>query len=1016
MVKFLLFCFWSILTSRTLAFKPTVGQGDDPSMYTHESITLDGVDSAAAEYLTSTGQVNTSTATARDVVKGYFGSDTNGYQDYQARSKEFAAAVMRVYRTYRNDPDYTVNSERIAEADDLVQATRLEIDSILSQGPLDDSAMNPLIDKVGKCLMVIQSFYSNTNWVEMMVNGKESFLNFGTLNAFNVIVATSGTVTCRNCDDSLPNGCSNNLLVHDRLTSGYLYGQLHYQKPTANPFAVEGKCSHGGVNDAGRNTAATGGINKETPDWNWSPHAHLHNISGQTAVKATAAFFMDPAAGILRGVDQAVMTAIFKIKKKVSHVPAMGFVIDVTGSMANDIRSVKETLIKTLNTVIGTPNQPTKYVLSTFSDPANLTTVATTTDGNEMIRWIERLTVDGGGDCPEFAISGVLAAVRASDPFAVVYVATDADAKDDNMTSVAIQEANAKNITLKFILTGNCSGSAWRRRDVHFDANDDSHHRSVRSVFDDLAHSTGGDVYNVAHSEVTATLDHVLEKDFPSSEAIIDYFVLATSDPDTVNVTVDSEAAVLVITIKGPYSLAHASLALPNGTAESFSSKQATQYYSSHTITMSIQSPARGIWKLTRRVSSLWTVNVTASTYLDIDSQLKETDTFGISYVVDRNPIVGKNYTLQVLVSNLNSSSSSFRLHLLDDQGADLYSHPVDLVFSPSKITGYMPIVTPNKDFYVQLSGVDPNGFQFKRMSRKLTKPVGVDLFVPPILGNLDINVNHNITYTLSNLGSTDQTYTVSITDDKGRVQSPTSQQQTVPAGNSTTGYFQIASPTELEAVTYTISVKLSGTTSVLQSSRNSVMFAGAVCSSQVTQKCRQSYTGSNCTLYTWSATSVFSFDVSTYVNVTNVSVAIDPTNGKRLHVTGTCCQKDFTVNAKPSAGSGCVTSDGVVAADNEEVAAIPFVVTDAGSSGIQTNTSGPHRTSVPVPETKSNTGLIVGLVIGCSVGVVAMVTGVITYKVYKGKRNQVKMFKTEYPARQEMVVKPQFDHRSLEL
>ncbi|OWF47868.1 Hemicentin-1 [Mizuhopecten yessoensis] len=986
-----------------------------------------------------------------------------------------------------------------------------------------------------------------------------------------------------------------------------------YIKRAAHPGATEGKCSHGGVNDHGRNTAATGGINKETPDWNWSPHAHLHNISGQTAVRATEAFFMDATSGLLRGIDHAKVKEIFKLKKKATHV-SMGFVIDVTGSMANDIRSVKDSMIGKVSAAIGTDNEPTKYVLSTFNDPGSLTTVAATADGKEMIRWIENLTVDGGDDCPEYAISGLLAAIDACVPNSVIYLASDADAKDENMTNIAIQRANAKHIKLEFILTGSCGLSRRRReiqlrqkrglsafknlaagtggsvyhidhsevtadtasgslrdidqateknifklkkiarRQVSFgyvidvsaymaddirrikdalitkvstvigtvneptnyvlstfsdpanltkvvtttdgnemvrmvsqltpegggdcpdyvmsgiqaaikacypysiiyvatdgDAKDENmtdivireaiakhirvelvltatcsssgqrrremqmRHKRGLSAFESLAAGTGGSVYHIDHSEVTAVLDHVLEKDFPSSEAIIDYFVQTTSDNDTMDVTVDSEAAVLVITITGPYSLSQAALSFPNGTMQAFPTKLATQYYSSHTITMSIQRPSPGIWKLTRIKNSSWKVNVTASTYMDIDSQLKETDEYGISYVVDRNPIMGKNYTLEVLAYNLNATSTSFSLHLLDEQGTDLFSRPVHITFGSSKITGYISITIPSKNFYVQLSGIDQNGFNFKRMSRKLIKPVGVDLFVQPIFGNLDVGIAQNITYTLSNLGATTQTYTVSIDDDKSRLQSPTSRQHTLLAGNSTGGRFQMTSSVELEYVTYTVSVKLPGSTTALQSSTSTAMFAGAVCSSFVAKKCRQAYTGTNCSLYAWAATAVFSFDVSTYVNVANVSMTIDSKDRKRLHVSGTCCQDNFTVNAKPSAGSGCNTSQRVIALDQE--ADVVDEITDQGSGETNHNETEPRKS--PTRTSGSNTWLIVGVVIGSAAVIVVIATGAIKLIANVGKKRKSKindsLEQNDYPTRQDNANKPQFNQNALD-
>ncbi|XP_033725347.1 uncharacterized protein LOC117315309 [Pecten maximus] len=203
MAVFLLLYIRSFLAVRSVAFKPTIGQGDDPSMYTHESITLEGVDRAAAKFLTSRGIFNTSTTNPKDIVREYFGSDAKGYKDYQERGREFAKAVMSVYRSYRMIPDYTVNSERIREADSLVQTTRLEIAAILSSEKLNNASIELLVDKVGKCLMIIQSFYSNTNWIE--INGGEISLNFGTLVPFDMDVVSPETVTCRNCDDNVVN-------------------------------------------------------------------------------------------------------------------------------------------------------------------------------------------------------------------------------------------------------------------------------------------------------------------------------------------------------------------------------------------------------------------------------------------------------------------------------------------------------------------------------------------------------------------------------------------------------------------------------------------------------------------------------------------------------------------------------------------------------------------------------------------------------------------------------------------
>ncbi|OWF37843.1 von Willebrand factor A domain-containing protein 7-like [Mizuhopecten yessoensis] len=928
------------------AFNPNTGLSDDTATYTHQRITVEAIDRIAADFLLTSNQVTTSQTTEYDfVIKEHFESDSDSYENYKNRAQQFANAVSNVYQSYRTNPDYTVNSERILEAHKIVQDTRLEIASILSSETLTDTAVTLLVEKLGKCLMIIQSFYSNTNWVEM--NGRVAYTDFGSLAAQSLMqIASSSDATCRTCDDSRValnlGSCNDNLVLTDRLTSGYLSGQLHSPKPTANPAHTTGKCSHGGVKDSGRITPAAGGINKETTDWDFSPHAHLHNDASEAAIQATVAFFMDPTTGILTDKVQTTVATLLGLQLK--STPSLAFAIDVSGSMGDDIASVKEVLRAKVNEVKGTERAPGKYVLATFNDPASLTEVTSTTDGDEMIRLIDNLIISGGGDCPEYAISGIRAAIRLSEPNSKIIVATDADAKDSIDTFTAISEANAKTIRIEFLLTGSCT----RRRRVA-----PARYKRNLATFQSIAASTGGTVYQIGSGELSTILNQLLQEDFASSTAVVDYFVQTTSESNSMDVHVDSETTNLVITISGPYSSTHATLSDPTGTVQTFSTEGTTRYYSSNTITMTIQNPTPGTWVLTRLLSRRWEVNVTVSSAIDIDIQLIETDDTGIYYVSNRNPIIGKNYTIAVVVYNLNSSSTSFALNILDEEGTVNYNTPIDLNFGPSKITGYTSIVIPSTSFYVQLSGTDQDGFQFKRTLGTSITPVGVDLFIQPIFGNLAIGTPQNITYTLSNQGSTTETYTVSIVDDKGRILSPTSQQHSVSAGNDTTGIFQLTSTIELEYITYTVSVTTFGSSTVLQSTTYTAMFAGSYCSAFMTSQCSGGNTGSsNCSLSNWSAKAAFSFDVTTFIVTDNVTVSIDGTDRTRLLINGTCCITNFTVNAFPTTGSGCQASQSVVGS-----------VFQSSTDDVSDQEDADVTSAI-----STNIGLIVGVLVGVAV------------------------------------------------
>lgn len=87
--------------------------------------------------------------------------------------------------------------------------------------------------------------------------------------------------------------CSGNLLILDKLVSGYYTGQ---KLPDGSPYDKPnklGKCSHGGILDGSSFVAAEGGINKDSGYTVFSPHAHLHTEAARLAINHTKYFFDD---------------------------------------------------------------------------------------------------------------------------------------------------------------------------------------------------------------------------------------------------------------------------------------------------------------------------------------------------------------------------------------------------------------------------------------------------------------------------------------------------------------------------------------------------------------------------------------------------------------------------------------------------------------------------------------------------------------------------------------------------
>ncbi|KAK3083716.1 hypothetical protein FSP39_001940 [Pinctada imbricata] len=217
-----------------------------------------------------------------------------------------------------------------------------------------------------------------------------------------------------------------------------------------------GKCSHGGINDTSSQIPAQGGINKERFNPQYSPHYKLHAKAAEYAVKATENFISNNETGLVSVIPYKVFQKIFALfHKEQFSKSSLTFCIDTTGSMKDEINAVISKSIDIVSSSQGSANEPTDYVLTTFNDPANVTHYVTT-DGYLMITRLRQLGAYGGGDCPEYAMSGLSAAVNYSLPGSTIYFFSDADAKDANLGPTVINKANEKKIKIEFLLTGSC--------------------------------------------------------------------------------------------------------------------------------------------------------------------------------------------------------------------------------------------------------------------------------------------------------------------------------------------------------------------------------------------------------------------------------------------------------------------------------------------------------------------------------------------------------------------------------
>ena len=137
----------------------------------------------------------------------------------------------------------------------------------------------------------------------------------------------------------------------------------------------------------------------------------------------------------------------------------IAFVVDVTGSMQEEINSVVGALKKFIATI--DPNDSPLIALVTFKD--NVTYSAFTRDMTVLLTAIDKLKAKGGGACPE-------AAVEALKDIAIPHVkqggdilfATDASPYADADVDGTLELLLSKGIRFNAMITGDCSKeSSW---------------------------------------------------------------------------------------------------------------------------------------------------------------------------------------------------------------------------------------------------------------------------------------------------------------------------------------------------------------------------------------------------------------------------------------------------------------------------------------------------------------------------------------------------------------------------
>jgi hypothetical protein len=683
--------------------------------HSHEQITLDAIKGLYNEFFGTTKQ----TKSMKDAAKEIANANSSVDDDQQHAVPHF-------------------DGEAFPESQSRIFGLFDACVSDLKSGAIGDARK-----ALGQALHTLQDFYAHSNWIEIAGGPNGALIPPGSpLTRLDPSVPTCIFCVPNPVDPFAPI-CIGNIITN-QLTSGYYHGEVDRVRPNLS------KCNHGGITDLDA-IPPQGGINKDSRLADFSPHFYLHDTAWPAAQASTQDF--------IRAIKAQVSTR--QIKALLGVGPTLSIVMDTTGSMSDIIASVQAQAIQIVNSRLNTDQEPVEYILSPFNDPFT-GPVTTTDDPNQFIAAISSLFASGGGDCPELSMSGMLNAEGASDEGGDLFMFTDADSKDSDLSGNVSGLAETKDIKLYPCVFGSCSFFAAARSSGTLAPASLS---SVDPTYNKVASDSGGQLFALQRNEagtITQLANSVVQSNAVDILSVADSL---TGLPISYTVPVDSTTTQVTFSVSGATAV---TLTRPDGTTVQPSDPGVTLLSLSSAAIYTIASPPSGIWKLSVNGTGAFSASVFGISPLDV---------FSLSFVeprgrpghdgefpIDGFPLSGQAGTIEAKITTDQVSSSQFDLRT--KQGVSLGTVPTSPVSTDSPDDIFAQTTVPSTPFLIYTTGLDLKGVIYQRVVPATFKPQTVKV-TAPFAANLNPGSTTSYVFQVQNFGPADQ-FSITTTDNKG--------------------------------------------------------------------------------------------------------------------------------------------------------------------------------------------------------------------------------------------------------
>nr|XP_061778800.1 von Willebrand factor A domain-containing protein 7-like [Nerophis lumbriciformis] len=609
---------------------------------------------------------------------------------------------------------------------------------------------------LGEVLHTLQDFYSHSNWVELGNTAPYDALITPALPLDSLAGPT--VPTCTNC---IGDDCTDNILpaVLDGglLTSGY-FDRSFPNKP-------EGKCSDGGPLDLTSTQEPVGGINKDTLD---SRHGFLHQEAADLALTAS----LDLLENIRIGVGDQDFLRLAGL----SFAPVLCFVIDTTGSMTQEIAEVRRVSNNIVASRLDTGLEPPFYILVPFSDP-DFGPVLQTTDAAFFMEQIDLLTASGGGDLPEFSLSGLQLALTAAPRFSDIFLFTDAPAKDPELRSTILALIESTRSSVTFMLTDLLN----RRRKRELEGVAPRFVTQTQAdLYREIALASGGLTIEVPNSDLSMVTIFIEDS---IAIAVVTVFQ-DVKDPGAAcdfSFFIDDTLSNITILLTGAPSLTF-TLRSPTGatqTSSEVSEPLASFSSASNLRRLRLNNDSEtGLWEISVNSTDPYSVKVIGQSSLDFVYNLVEVKD-GVStdlFPQEGRPISGGNISLLVTLTGSDGVSVTQvgLLNTLDGTEVNGTLEPITdsiYVVTFSNIAEGTYVVLLKGKTGSLTSRMTPGSFQRQAPTRIRTSNIVVNALPNTTIIEAGSSVTIPFTVALTNGGVIDDgamgTFTVSATNDR---------------------------------------------------------------------------------------------------------------------------------------------------------------------------------------------------------------------------------------------------------